>query len=170
MKPLHRVMAAVAATFLCSQTVAAADRDDIDFVTGSSLPPEIWEALGKGSSYAVAARINPFYLQGDFDGDGRRDTAVLVKERATGKIGFAVVFAGGKVRIAGGGRDTGDGTDNLDWMDAWYVVGKGRLSQGATDQPPPLLKGDGVMVIRTESASAVIYWDGKAFRWYQQGD
>ena len=62
----------------------AAEQGDVDFVVGSSLPPDVWEALSKGNAYAVEARINPFYLQGDFDGDGWRDTAVLVKERASG--------------------------------------------------------------------------------------
>lgn len=148
----------------------AAEQGDVDFVVGSSLPPDVWEALSKGNAYAVEARINPFYLQGDFDGDGWRDTAVLVKERASGKHGAALVFKGGKVRIVGAGKDMGDGTKDLDWMDAWYVEPKGKVQQGATDEAPPKLKGDAIMAIKTESASGLIYWNGARFRWYQQGD
>lgn len=148
----------------------AATRDDIDFVAAASLPPEVWDVLSRGNAYAVEARINPFYLQGDFDGDGTRDTAVLVKERSSGKHGVGVVFKGGKVRIIGAGKDSGDGTDNLDWMDAWYVISRGPVAQGATEAPPPKLKGDALAVIKTESASGLVYWDGKRFRFYQQGD
>ena len=148
----------------------AADRGDIGFLEGSSLPPDLWDALTKGNAYALETRINPFYLQGDFDGDGWRDSAVLVKERSSGKKGAALVFKGGKVRVIGAGKDIGDGTDNLDWMDAWYVEPKGKVQQGATDEAPPTLKGDALMVIKTESASGLIYWDGKRFRFYQQGD
>ena len=36
-------------------------------------------------------RMNPFYLEGDFNGDGALDVAVLIKERGTGKHGIAVV-------------------------------------------------------------------------------
>lgn len=160
----------VAALMILAGQALAAEREDIDFVTGASLPPDVWESLTRGNSYAIVSLINPFYLQGDFDGDGWRDTAVLVKERTSGKRGVAVVFKGGKVRIVGAGKDAGDGTTDLDWMDAWYVERKGSVAQGATDEAPPELKGDGLMVIKTESGSGLIYWDGKRFRFYQQGD
>jgi hypothetical protein len=159
----------VAFLFLASAAIAA-EREDIDFVAGASLPPEVWEALTGGNLYAIVSAINPFYLQGDFDGDGWRDTAVLVKERASGKKGAAIVFKGGKVRIVGAGKDVGDGTTSLDWMDAWYVERRGEVMQGATDEAPPTMKGDGIMAIKTESASGLIYWDGDRFRFYQQGD
>lgn len=148
----------------------AAGRDDIDFVIGSSLPPEVWSALENSNDYVVETRLNPFYLQGDFDGDGKRDTAVLVKHRASGKRGAAIVSRTGKVRVLGAGKDIGDGTDNLDWMDAWYVFARGPVSQGATDEAPPKLKGDAIAAIKTESASGLIWWSGSRFRWYQQGD
>jgi hypothetical protein len=164
---LFRIMAVVLAF---ATSAEAAGRDDIDFVIGSSLPPEVWTALEKANSYAVQSRINPFYLQGDFDGDGTRDAAVLVKERSSGKTGAAIVTKSGKLRVIGAGKDIGDGTDNLDWMDAWYVFSRGPVAQGATDERPPKLRGDAIAAIKTESATGLIWWDGKRFHWYQQGD
>lgn len=165
------MIARTMAVFLMTASAAvAADRGDIDFAAAASLPPGIWDALSKISGHAVITAINPFYLQGDFDGDGWRDTAVLVRETSSGKVGAAVVFKGGKIRILGAGNDVGDGTSDLNWMDAWYVEPKGKVSQGATDAPPPKLRGDALMAIKTESGSGLIYWDGKAFRFYQQGD
>lgn len=161
---------ALAFLLLSAAVSFAAERDDIDFVTAASLPPDVWEALTQGNSYAILSTINPFYLQGDFDGDGFRDTAVLVQERASGKKGAAIVFTGGKVRIVGAGQDIGDGTTDLNWMDAWYVEPKGKVAQGTTPETPPTMKGDGIMAIKTESGSGLIWWDGKRFNWYQQGD
>jgi hypothetical protein len=163
------ILRSLAALVLLATGAMAAERSDIDAVTAASLPDAVWSALAQHSGYAVQSGINPFYLQGDFDGDGVRDTAVLVKEKASGKTGVALLFKGGAVRIAGAGKDYGDG-DSLDWMDAWYVEPKGKAAQGASDRPPPKLRGDALLAIRTKSGSGLIYWDGKQFCWYQQGD
>jgi hypothetical protein len=44
------------------------------------------------------------------------------------------------------------------------------VQRGADETAPPTLKGDALMVIKTESASALIYWNGRGYSWYQQGD
>src|SRR5436190_18270036 len=41
-------------------------------------PPEITACLQARADYKLSDRINPFYLRGDFDGDGKQDYAVLV--------------------------------------------------------------------------------------------
>jgi len=60
------------------------------------LPNAIKKALTNGSvgkEYDLSFRINPSYLEGDFNGDGRMDAAVLVKERSTGKLGLRSFIA-----------------------------------------------------------------------------
>ena len=58
--------------------------------------------------------VNPSYLEGDFDGDGKMDAAVLVKERSTGKLGIAIVDCPtGKVAILDAGIGIGNGGDGL---------------------------------------------------------
>jgi hypothetical protein len=47
-------------------------------------------------------------------------------------------------------------------MDAWRVADRDRL--------PAASKGDGLVVEKAEAASALIWWDGKRYRWSQQGD
>ncbi len=162
----------IAVLMLAGTTAArAVTWDDVPFTIASSLPQYVWDALDEGArDYSVSSHLNPFYLQGDFDGDGSRDTAVLIKQMKSGKVGVAIVFKGGKVRILGAGQDMGEGESDLDWMDAWFVEPKGAVQQGASDEAPPKLKGDAIMAIKTESASRLIYWDGTGFRWYQQGD
>ncbi|MFO0994923.1 MAG: hypothetical protein U1E67_23670 [Hyphomicrobiales bacterium] len=150
----------------------AAGSGDLDFVTGTSLPPPVFESLAnfpKTANYTLSTRLNPYYVQGDFDGDGKTDTAVLVTERASGKQGIAFILDRG-IEVVGAGTSIGNGGDDLSWMDAWYVFGKNKVEQGAFDEAPPTLKGDGLMAIKTESASGLIYWNGSGFAWYQQGD
>ena len=159
---------------LASSNAVAVDENDISFPTSASLPPRTMEtlrALPGSNKYALRANINPYFLQGDFNGDGKIDTAVLVKEKATGKDGIAVVHGPGEVHLLGAGQDNGGRGDNYDWLDAWYTFPKGIVDQGigAEDSPPKLI-GDALMVIKTESASALIYWTGKDYKWYQQGD
>ena len=60
----------------------------------SNVPDTVKKALtnvSAGRKYDLSFRMNPSYLEGDFNGDGKMDTAVLVKERSTGKIGIAIV-------------------------------------------------------------------------------
>lgn len=172
---VHRVRGAAAFLVgipLLTSVSFAAGSADLDYVTGASLPPQIAEALGKypqSASYTLTARLNPYYVQGDFDGDGKTDTAILVVQKASGKHGIAFILDRG-VRVVGAGKSIGNGGDDLSWMDAWYVFAKDKVEQGAFDEAPPRLKGDALMAIKTESASGLIYWNGSGFAWYQQGD
>ena len=154
-----------------SDLVAGAE---IDFVTLESLPPALRESFDKSPQakrYAFSAQINPFYLHGDFDGDGQQDTAVWITERATGKIGIAIFHSkANRLDIVGAGRDLGNVGDNFSGLDAWYVFRRGPVRRGADGKPPPKLHGDALMVMKTEAASGLIYWDGKRYGWYQQGD
>ena len=55
----------------------------------SDVPDAVKKALTNGSAgkkYDLSFRMKPSYLEGDFDGDGKMDTAVLIKERSTGKV------------------------------------------------------------------------------------
>jgi hypothetical protein len=52
--------------------------------------------------YEIVSHLNPFYIHGDFNGDSRTDTAVLVKDRLSGKKGIAILHAGSKSVIVPG--------------------------------------------------------------------
>lgn len=165
----------ISALVISSFSLNALEPEDIDYVTSSSLPPAVWETLLKHwdelSPYALSAHINPFYLRGDLNGDGNLDTAILIIERTTGKAGVLIVDgAGDQIEVLGAGQLIGSGRDDFSWVDAWYVYPKGAVDKGADQTTPPQLISDGLMLIKTESASGLIFWTGTEFQWYQQGD
>jgi hypothetical protein len=138
-------------------------------------PPDIRKvidrAIANGSlakKYELSHRVNPFYLRGDFNGDGKIDIAVLVKQRSTGKIGIAIINgATEKVTVLGAGTGIGNGGDDFEWMDSWEMYSKDRMANGTSG---PKLRGAALLVSKSEAASALIYWNGRRYVWRQQGD
>ena len=140
----------------------------------SDVPDAVRKALTNGSAaktYDLSFRMNPYYLKGDFNGDGKMDTAVLVKEHSTGKLGIAIVHGTtGKVTILGAGIGIGNGGDDFEWMDSWKDYSKTRAASTAGETSVPHLRGDALLVEKSEAASGLIYWNGKRYVWSQRGD
>jgi hypothetical protein len=139
-----------------------------------NIPPwvlKLFSAKKLDEQYEFAFVLNPSYLPGDFNGDGKIDVAVLVKERSTGKLGIVIVHAGkGKPAILGAGTAIGNGGDDFEWMDTWQVYAKNRAAHAAGETSVLRLRGDALLVSKTGAASALIYWNGKRYVWLQQGD
>jgi hypothetical protein len=134
------------------------------------IPEVINGAIANGSlakDYELSFRVKPFYQRGDFNGDGKIDVAVLVKQRSSGKLGIAIIHGvTNKVTILGAGTAIGNGGDDFDWMDSWESCSKDRVASGDV----PKLHGDALLVSKSEAASGLIYWNGKRYVWLQQGD
>ncbi len=127
------------------------------------------------SSMAIASDVHrtcyikPCEIKGDFDGDNRLDTAVLVSDEQV-KRGIKISFANKKSVILGAGEPIGNGGNNFDWMDRW-TLHKGKIKQGSTEpKGPPTPKGDSLLLEKMNSASGIVYWNGSEFEWFQQGD
>lgn len=124
-------------------------------------------ARGLDARYSLASHLKPPFFEADFTGDGKPDIAILIKERATGKIGVAICNSGSNaVFILGAGKDFGNGGDNFDWMDSWSLQPKAKLPAKIANMG----KCDTLLVEKKESASALICWNGKRYVWRQQGD
>ena len=150
---------------------ALSDVAGLSFEEKSNLPNWVMsEGLVLSEHLVVETRLNPFYLTGDFDGDGKLDIALLIRNLKTDEAGIAIAHRDHSVFIFGAGTDSNNHGSNFSWMDAWSVYPKGIVLQGATDKSPPDLVGDAVLVMKLESSSAIIYWDGAQYHWYQQGD
>ncbi len=120
--------------------------------------------------YELDGRMNPFCQRADFDGDGRLDFAAIIRERSSGKIGIAFIHRATLAMYIVGAGKAGAHGDDYAWVDAWTVFDKGVVPQGAGEGRPPKLEGDALLVFKTESASAILWWTGSMYRWYQQGD
>jgi hypothetical protein len=157
--------------FLCSPPYPAQE------IETENIPNEILQAVELGpfaQSYVIDGSMNPFYLRGDFDGDGKADYALRVKSKGHGEVGIAIWLSSQKkVVLLGAGtpfRVSAAATSNLDFLNTWQVYAKGPVERGVGSGPPPHLVGDALLVGKRESASGLIYWNGKSFVWYQQGD
>jgi hypothetical protein len=163
-----------AVLLLAMSLVVGGERQGLTIEQQYSVPEwaeRVFQQRDFGKSYVLDAHLNPFCLRADFDGDGKADFAVFVREKSSNKIGIAFVHQGtGKFYVVGAGRKIPDHGDDLSWVDAWIVFDKGPVSQGADETPPPRLKGDALLIFKTEAASARLWWTGSTYRWYQQGD
>jgi hypothetical protein len=136
----------------------------------AGVPDSVWQIAsraGLDSVYAISLRLQyPPYLQGEFDGDGVGDAAVLVEHRATGKTGVVIIRQGaGRVSVLGAGT-AGDGPDDLSWIDGWDVFQKGTtLHLTIGDRPNARLIADALWVGRRDSVSAFYEWTGSGYAW-----
>ena len=68
-----------------------------------NMPDELRECIQAQSNIQPSAEINPFYLSGNFDGDGLTDFAVQVKNLKGRQRGVLFCFANGKRVLWGAG-------------------------------------------------------------------
>jgi hypothetical protein len=148
-------------------TLQAQSRDPLAEYRDWNVPSWVLEALGAQfrTQYEWYDFVNPFYQGGDFDGDGRADLALLIRHKATGRVGIAFVHRTTRaVHIVGAGTPLGNGGDNFTWLGAWHV------EDGSELKEVPGFRAEVLYVEKPESASGLIYWDGCKYQWVQRGD
>jgi len=159
---------------------------ELSYAERSCLPEWVARALEArdiAARYTPSAWLNPFALRARLDADTLADYAVTAIENRSGKRGVLIVHRGDlSVHVVGAGAEMGAGGDDFAWMDAWRVVERAEVEAEAPDAPRvpgaphapdgamPPLADDALWVAKTESASALIWWDGRRYRWRQQGD
>ncbi len=109
--------------------------------------------------YDLCQAVNPFLLHGDFDGDGRTDVAVRVRDRQADDwcSGVVVVHRSGTVHY-------------FSAAGLWEVYRKGEVYQGVVESAPPDLSGDALLFFKPEATSSLHYWNGSEYVEYHQGD
>ncbi len=152
------------------------DKEYKTFVFESNLPDEIavfYQQDKIKSIYSLWTDLNPFYLRGDFDGDKKQDYAISITDKQTDKKGILIYHTGTKTHYiigAGNPLSNGNGGDDYSWMDAWIVYVEKDVVPGVGETEKITLKGEAILASKLESASGLIYWTGKEYKWYQQGD
>jgi hypothetical protein len=140
---------------------------DVALNNDGEVPDSIWSVAtnaGLDSVYAISMSVrSPPYVDGDFDGDGVMDAAVLVERRSTGKIGLAIVHHGTRqVTILGAGTGSA-GPDDLEWIDRWERFHKESIDLTIRDRPNTRFVGDAIWVARGDSVSGFYGWTGRTF-------
>ncbi len=109
----------------CRVVTSRADSNDRRRVQGWSLPDWVQQTVRGptfAGNYELLFGVNPYFQRGDFDGDGSADVAVLVRERATKKIGVAFVrHASRSWNVVGAGASLGNGGDDWSWLAVWRM-------------------------------------------------
>ncbi|WP_263341335.1 hypothetical protein [Acidicapsa dinghuensis] len=164
------VVAALALVLCCFRSQAQE-------VEVENVPNDILQSVELGQfakSYTLDGSMNPFYLRGDFDGDGKIDYAIRIKSKTTNESGMAIWLSSlHKFLFLGAGvpfKVSGSSVSNLDFLDTWQVYGKKPVERAVESGPRPHLLGEAILAGKRDSASGLIYWSGKSFSWYQQGD
>jgi hypothetical protein len=168
-----RVICVTAIAFTLGSAILRAQQA-VDY---DNVPSEVREVVGLGrfsEQYDLDASINPFYLRGDFDGDGKPDYALRILSKSNHSAGIAIWLSSlHKFVVLGAGtpfRFSGSTATNLDFLKSWEVLARGPIESGVGAGSPPHLTGEAILAGEREGASGLIYWTGKSFAWYQQGD
>ena len=120
--------------------------------------------------YPVWREMNPFFLRGDFNGDGQLDLAFWVTEKSSGQTGVAIVhstldtlylYGAGKPGPRGEGRGLEFG------VDAWHILPVGSVESHPFGNIPEIGLKDGVPFrferetlefVQTGKSAFVCYW------------
>ncbi|MCE5306305.1 MAG: hypothetical protein LLG20_01560 [Acidobacteriales bacterium] len=117
-----------------------------------------------GPGYQITKRLNPFYVQGDFDGNGAADYAVSITELKSHKEGFVVCFSASplKSEVLAAGRalpvEEGALVDDFAMIDIW-----GTATRCGSR------KRDCLYLEKSEAGGGFLIWNGDRFVWNQQG-
>jgi hypothetical protein len=126
--------------------------------------------------YSLTFQLSPIYLRGDFNGDGRKDWAILIQEKKTLKFGMAI-FHGLRaqamhiqVTILGADNDLNGVGDDIKWANFWRVYPRDKaIDAEDSSVMVPELKGDAIHIEKKKGKRGLIYWDGKKYTWYRIG-
>ena len=75
------------------------------------------------SDFIYSKKHKPNFLFSDFDGDGEKDSAIIVKNLKNGKFGLKFHFANGKKEILGAGKNVlKQGFDDFNWIGVFEIA------------------------------------------------
>lgn len=139
----------------------------IEYCNNENIPSwvnGIFKEKGLDTAFSFSFHINPFYLQGDFNGDGQIDVAILVKRRADESKGMLICHYGTQETFILGAAETSIDVGDLYWVGIWHVYKKEEEAYGYRKSDLPVLRGDAIHIKKAEGHGALIYWDGNTYR------
>lgn len=140
----------------------------------NGLPEKVAKQINSelSNSFIVKCYLKPCFLEGDFNGDGLTDYAVLIVKKGDMKRGIIFLPKGEKsVIVAAGNTIEGYAigykrSDNFNWANGWHVDKKNDFERlSGSDE----IKGDVVTLEeRVEGGMGIlpIYWNGSSYARY----
>jgi hypothetical protein len=134
------------------------------------------------NDYPVLRSMNPFFIRGDFNGDGAMDLAVWVTQRSSGLRGVAVIHSTlDAVHYLGAGHNEYRHYEKPGevFADAWHVLPIGSVEQpvnmnvpeiGAVDGRPFTFQRETLQFNWLGRSSYVYYWGNGRYWMIQTGD
>jgi hypothetical protein len=123
-----------------------------------NVPDELKACLKAKPELEINWSINPFYIGGDFDGDGFTDFAVRVETLKDQRQGILLCLAKRDSVLVGAGSP-------LPWkgeiwpFDEWMLIRKG--NKGLSIYPE--IKFDTLALFNGDRLGELVYWDGHKF-------
>lgn len=123
--------------------------------------------------YTVTYQIYPPYFRGDFNGDGKKDVAILVMSNESGKFGIAVIHERGWAQdmstrsfILGAGKEFGT-TDDFKWVTSWILIPEHKITAVFGKKVLPEFHGDIIQAEGKDGRKGLIYWSGRKYEWHK---
>lgn len=154
----------------------------------SNLDPDlIREAERRGlynrDTLPVLRAMNPFFLRGDFNGDGELDIAFWVQSLETQERGVAILHSTlDRLYVFGAGQPLPEprGSASTEvYVDAWHLISAGRIEShpygdvpaiGVVEGEPFTFERETLEFIYLGKASFVFYWANEQYWHITTGD
>lgn len=132
--------------------------------------------------YELSAYRKPYFLLADFNGDKRDDVAALVIDKTTKKKGILIIHAESKsYYLFGAGNDNTNGGADFKWLDKWGLYKEKEAGETIYAKDGDIIDWKTHKLLRPaiilwdvedgyEYSGGVLYWNGKRYIWYQQGE
>ena len=126
--------------------------------------------------YEFDPRLNPLYLEADFNGDHHLDVTIPIRQKENNKKGFAIINGHtNEVFILGAGVEVINGfSDDLYYINSWKVnrekVNMPGLDEftGTGQKGELILENPSLQVEKDEIGGGQFYWNGKEYVYFHQ--
>jgi hypothetical protein len=130
----------------------------------NGVPDDLRSCLHSHPGLQFDGGINPYYIAGDFDGDGVTDFAVLVRgpnDKGAGIHHILFCFGQGKTVLWDARTLAGSISSPFT---TWFLVRK----QSKLLSVHPKITHDSLAILIGEEGGGLIYWDGHKLAWQQE--
>ena len=122
-------------------------------------------------NYTITYQLYPPYFRGDFNGDDRRDAAILVSHKKSGKFGIVIFHEkypqtmSTQYFILGAGKPFGAG-DDIKKITSWSLIPENKVNLILGNKRLPTFRGPIFKVEGKDGIKGLIFWNGKKYEWH----